>query len=217
MAPPVSVGIAQHAAGPVEVVVDHAVERHRAGVEHASAGIGLEARGSLAGDVGHPGGGGHVDDARQDEQEVDIAGDAVDTPGDELAGQQGGPVGLARGQPHRGAHRGDRWDALGRAELFVGSCLARDRDQVADEQRVHRTQLVEHGLHVGFAELEADALGARDQLGRRRSRRRWPARTSRVVKPRRTRRGPSRIPRRPRRAPGAGVVLPRCRGIPTRW
>ncbi len=54
MAPLVGVAVAERARGPVERVVDHAVERHRAGVEHAAAGVWLEDGRPLAGDVEEP-------------------------------------------------------------------------------------------------------------------------------------------------------------------
>ena len=107
---------------------------------------------------------GHADDARHVEQEVDIPGDPVDAARRELARQKAGALGLAGGQPQSGANGCHRWDALGRAERFVGGRLAPEYDQIADEQGVHRTQLVEHGVHVGFGNLDADLLGARDQL-----------------------------------------------------
>ena len=45
----------------------------------------------------------------------------------------------------------------------MGRRLVRQRDQIADEQRVHRTQFVVHGFDVRFGELDANLLGARDQ------------------------------------------------------
>ena len=63
VAPPIGVGVTEGTTRTIEVVVDDAVEGHRAGIDHAPAGVRLEHGCSLAGDVVQPDGGGDADDA----------------------------------------------------------------------------------------------------------------------------------------------------------